>query len=575
MDKRTLFFWLYFFLLNLLLFLPRYLMDFDHSTFFPDFSLEETFSKKWELFFRRNNNDIFKLSVDLTFLTFIFYLFRKRLPFKGTLFVFFIWYLTIFIYQLYQGIIEIVYDSEPLFYNDWYLAGEGMSILTSELNSATVVLVGLLFLFAIFMLFLLANRFAKNIFEVQFGWGSKVFGLLLILITALAVVNYRTRLETSTLTFSSQGYFIKDNAARSIKIRKLIKNMDVDNLSKHYDYSHYQLVEKPNLYILFIESYGKILYDHPQLKESHLNDLLNTQKILRDSTWFSVSGFSRSPVKGAGSWLSYTSFLMGTTIDKHIIYRSLLAQKNTDFPHLFGIFKTYGYEIYRLSSLPDTRKDIPYSDYTRFYKIDHWISYHDLNYVGKKYGWGPSPPDQYSLNFAHDLIKDQQEKEPFVLFFIDVNSHNPFASPTNAVDDWRSLNRSPKGLPQDSDFFSKPTLENYQSAIKYQLDYLSQFIVKNGSENDIFLLIGDHQPPLLASDEDGFETPVHIIAKDSTFIGDFVNEGFQEGLIIEEGNRAFNHAGLYSLFMRQVIKNYGIANEDLPVFFPEGVKLNN
>ena len=68
----------------------------------------------------------------------------------------------------------------------------------------------------------------------------------------------------------------------------------------------------------------------------------------------------------------------------------------------------------------------------------------------------------------------------------------------------------------------------------------------------------------------GFETPVHIISKDSSFLAGFVEEGFTSGMKVKGGKVTFKHEGLYSLIMREFVSNYGKDSLNLPVYLPNG-----
>ena len=256
--------------------------------------------------------------------------------------------------------------------------------------------------------------------------------------------------------------------------------------------------------MLFIESYGKIVYDNETVRSNYIDQMTSKEAVLSSSGWKSVSAFSVSPVTGGRSWLAYTSFMLGAKIDEQATYRYLVDNENIRFSGFFQNLQISGYRTYRLSVLPDDRGNIPYDDYSRMYGFDQWIHRNDINYNGRVYGWGPAPDDQYSLNFANEYMRSK--KQPFALFFINLNTHNPFDSPTELVNDWKELGKEIDGgnKVSESKFFQKPTIMDYAKSIKYQFDYLTEFIIKEGGKDDLFILIGDHQPPLLTGRSDGF-----------------------------------------------------------------------
>ncbi len=116
--------------------------------------------------------------------------------------------------------------------------------------------------------------------------------------------------------------------------------------------------------------------------------------------------FSTSPVSGGQSWVSYTSVLFGYNIRNQGTFNSLLKNPAMDhYDNLFRVLSQNGYKTFRLNAIPQASNlEVPWEIYSRFYSIDKWINFSDLNYSGKLYGFGPSPPDQYSINFAGRYI---------------------------------------------------------------------------------------------------------------------------------------------------------------------------
>ena len=572
MTKREVKFWGLFFLLNTLFFLPKFLLNIDSSTFFPDFYNAGTPRQMWKFFFRRENQDIFRISVDLLILLWGTLLLKYKKPPRFFGCAIFAIYIVLFFYQIYQGSIQALYQQNPLFYSDAFLIKEGFSILLVE-SSVWLLLLALISVVLVsYLIYRLVIAFIKTARQTSFSLSSKLMSLLISIFCVMSLIDFRTRLDNLELAFPLQGYWIVDNIRRSIIVYQSTHQLDPTAYSQHYNYENDTLNTKPNVYLFFIESYGKVLYEDPALRNSYLANLKLSEEKLKKYGWGSTSAFSQSPVKGGRSWLSFTSFVTGTRIDKHALYEYLVDNPEFNLPTLYKSLKSFGYKSYWLSALQNNGRDIPYKQYARFYGIDQWIKFDDLNYQGKLYGVLPAPADQYSLNFAHDFIY-QQAAEPYVLFFISLNSHSPFDSPDTVVDDWRSL-----GKP-DSSFGSKKNtnnskLQNYLQSINYQLDYLTTFIIQNGRENDLFILIGDHQPPVLANRSESFDTPVHIISQNAGLIENFATYKFGKGLVIKKSQQnSLQHAGFYSLIMRELLHAYGTKCKEELNYFPDGVQL--
>jgi phosphoglycerol transferase MdoB-like AlkP superfamily enzyme len=333
-----------------------------------------------------------------------------------------------------------------------------------------------------------------------------------------------------------------------------------------------RLREKPNIYLIVVESYGRIVMDYPGFSDAYLEHLRHCRDKLETHGFHACSRFSLSPVTGGASWISYTSVMYGLNVKAQSVYLALMKNKHIhEYRSLFWWLKDQGYTTYRLSNLGgyETMK-IPYNEYSRMYGFDHWITYQDIGYKGKHYGFGPSPPDQYAICYADQQIT-AAGTEPFALFFITQNSHTPYESPEKAVDDWRLLLDPGSEMKEPSKFWSKPDFGLYLDAIKYQLDYLTDFISKTGNERDIFILIGDHQPPSLSIPIDNFDTPLHIISKDKEFTELWSEYNFSPGLLCDPALDPIRHEALYTALRRTLIKRFGKKDTPLPVYLPEGI----
>src|SRR5690606_33824538 len=107
---------------------------------------------------------------------------------------------------------------------------------------------------------------------------------------------------------------------------------------------------------------------------------------------------------------------------------------------------------------------------------------------------------------------------------------------------------------------------NYLNAIEYELHMLTNFIQQHADEDAIFVLVGDHQPPRVSRRADTYDTPVHIISRDTEFIANLEPYGLVPDLVIEEESAALRHEGLYSLLVRNLVQTYGKSPARLPAY---------
>ncbi len=574
MNRNELKFWCCFLLLNFLLFVPRYLFEFDSSTFFPYrvFSQGSAFYT-FKYIFNRENYDIFRFSIDFSFLVLLAFLFKKKIRLNIAGILLSLFYIVIFLYQAYSQSFEAIFNVEPFLYNDISSLKTGFEIVTDGQGFLVVIYV-LLMLLLVFVVYSFFRYFLILIKTADFGRYSAVIMSLLIILMIYSSIRYGKE-QISEMEFINVSYELADNITRSIHTEKQIRKVDLSELKQDYKYKKLNLKTSPNIYFIFIESYGKIVYTNSDLKESYLKNIARLDSLLTKNHFYSSSILSVSPVFGGTSWVSYGSVLYGINFLDSKTFDVLTNKKEIDDAvSLVKLFRSSGYKNYRLSSIkPQNDMEIPWDKYTKIYTVDQWIRFEDLNYNGKLYGFGPSPPDEYALNFAYNFIqKNDAEKEPYTLFFISMNSHTPFFAPKISENGWENLNKDPEEFVQKSVFLKKPKLSDYGNAINYQLTYLIRFISEHGG-NDLFVLIGDHQPPVIAKSKDGFETPVHIISRDSTFIDGFEKYGFNRGLQIDDLNKSVRHEGLYSIFLREFMRNYADSSAILPNYLPEGISI--
>lgn len=567
----TMKFILLFLLLNSLFFIPRYILERKTSTFFPYRGfLSGPVKERIQFVINRFNYDIFRVSVDFLFLSILLLIVKGRVPQETLHPGIFIIYLLLMIYQVYYHAFENIYKVEPLFYRDYLLLKTGLQIFFREFNAINILLAtGVVSLFT--GIYLLIGLFVESALAFQPGFIFWSIAGLLVLLSFYSLFTYNYK-AFGKIVFPSQFQSLIRNISFSLATKKQIGKVDFEKLKSYRPYQGLQLKFTPNIYFIPIESYGRILYDHEGLKVAYKDYMHQMQESLQNAQWYSATNLSLSPITGGASWVSYSSAMFGMDVKDQGVYLTLLNRPEMhEYQHLMRWLKSNGYTNYRVAPIAGFKgMKIPWETYSSFYAIDDWIKYEDMNYTGPLIGFGPCPPDQYSLGFAKDYISKKQAS-PFCLFFITQNSHSPFNNPGEVRNKWSDWSDGTQVFQGSSSIFVNPKLEDYAKAIQYQMTFLTDFILKEGSENDVFLLIGDHQPPTFPGPEDGLETPIHIISKNEAFVKSFESYGFEKGLHKPNMEGFIRHESVYSMLVRELLRYYGKENEELPDFKPEGV----
>lgn len=557
-------FWLLLAILNLGLFLPSTILG--NPNFLEGFLARDTFYRHITFFFNRASDDSFRISLDLLILLWVAYSLggaRKSISallISGS-------YIVLFSYALYASVFRHLYFFKPIFANDITLLKYGTLILFEESGWAFLGIVILTILF-FWLCYKGTTRLVTLFLDINI-YRSKSF---LIISTIAFISAFRYYLiplfNNEPFKFTNEPAIqlisnsIAENIVSSSAMYETLQKFNLDSIAEsRRDLFNFDLREKPNIYILFIESYGEVAYELPEVKKRYLSALDLFESDLSKNGLHMASSFSKSPVNGGASWLSYSSFINGLKIDNQGLYQRLVHnEKFQNVPNLFKWLQTQTYEVFYLAPMKRTSYSPDLDTYTKFYGVDHWVSATDFtHYSGQRYGWNAPPPDEYTLNFSYDKYLKEQTK-PFVFFYLTKNSHTPFLSPKKSSINWHELDKDTEKPTPSTSFFAKPTVSDYTQAIEYQLDYLSKFILRNTSENDIVMLVGDHQPPIITPASSSYNTMAHVISRDAAFIELWNQNGFEKGMRINQPTGT-THESLLWILTTAMENSYGIVEE--------------
>ena len=299
-------------------------------------------------------------------------------------------------------------------------------------------------------------------------------------------------------------------------------------------------LEGADVYVLFVESYGRSLFRKPERRIAleALTDELQTK--LDEAGFYSCSSFATSAVYGGSSSLAHAQFLSGAAIRSKHYFASLLASEIKPLPHLFN---ATGYRT--LNVQPATTAEWPEGKYFGFQED---IFNDRFGYTGHTYHWG-FMPDQFAL--AHLLSNELASSgKPVFLQYVSVTSHAPFSMVPPYFDDWSEVlkssafNRYPeKSYPIDVfNYTGHPEAEAaYVDTIDYSLKTMIGFACQL-ERPSLVIVLGDHQPPGigdLAKYDKSFDVPIHVLSNRVELLLPFGKSGFQPGFIPADDYEAF------------------------------------
>lgn len=283
--------------------------------------------------------------------------------------------------------------------------------------------------------------------------------------------------------------------------------------------------------ITFIESYGRSAIDDPQMGEPLSGTLARKTAELKAAGYTARSGWLRSPITGAGSWLGHSTFLSGLWIKNQSRYANLVASDRLTLTEAFrrtGAWRTVGI-------VPGTQKAWPEG---RFFGLDHVYDSDELGYQGPKFSWS-TMPDQYTLKAFRELEYGKKDRRPMMAEIILTSSHNPWAPipsmiPEDEIGDGSVYDGLQKAEGKDpKEVWKDPSdvRDEYRESIQYSVTSLVDFMAKHGERDTVLIFLGDHQPnKTVTGDDPSHDVPVSIVAQDPEVFDKISDWGWVDGL---------------------------------------------
>ena len=279
---------------------------------------------------------------------------------------------------------------------------------------------------------------------------------------------------------------------------------------------------------MFLESFGAVLYDHPQVRPATETARHALQQSLTASGHQVVSGFFRSPTIGGASDLAHLSLLSGIDLSDPRRHDLLLTTRR---PTLMHLFKQAGYQSFGLYHAVSW----PWPEHVH-YGFDQYIDGPALNYQGPPITFW-NIPDQMALANFERIFPRTNNGPPRVLFFPTITSHFPFSPVPPYQPDWqKALTSTPfdaqalqDALAQPIDWFDMRG--HYVDSVNYVYRWLAGYFELPKVRETVYVLLGDHQPTANITGEGApWDVPVHIISRDSALLERFKAQGFSDSL---------------------------------------------
>ncbi|WP_326789588.1 sulfatase [Streptomyces sp. NBC_00151] len=350
------------------------------------------------------------------------------------------------------------------------------------------------------------------------------------------VVCFTMGVQNGGVTIATKGYaqylsnrvqYVRDGLGDADVYKK---QMAVDAFAKTPSDQLLTGLRGKDVMLTFIESYGRVAIDDPAMGPEVDATLKEGDARLKAAGFSARSGWLKSPVTGAGSWLAHSTFLSGTWVKNQQRYRSLTTSDRATLTSYFqktGAWRTVGI-------VPGVRKAWPEGKY---FGLDHIYDSTHLGYQGPYFSWTPVP-DQFSLESFQKLEHGKKNRDPIMAEIILASSHNPW-SPIAHTIDWKDLGdgkvfykiKKEGTNPTEVWKSSKRVRTEYRKAIQYSLDSLTQWVQRYGDDNTVLVFLGDHQPvPTVTGGSTSKDVPVTIVARDPKVLDRVSDWGWTDGL---------------------------------------------
>ncbi|WP_217551928.1 sulfatase [Streptomyces sp. GbtcB6] len=280
----------------------------------------------------------------------------------------------------------------------------------------------------------------------------------------------------------------------------------------------------------FVESYGRTAIEDPAMARQVGAVLQEGTASLKAAGFDARSGWLRSPVLGAGSWMCHATLLSGLWINNQQRYRNLVSGDRMTLNQYFrrtGAWRTVGV-------VPGVRRTWPEA---RFFGLDRAYDSTHLGYHGPYFSWTPVP-DQFTLEAFDRLEYGRKNRRPLMAEIVLASSHQPWA-PLPRMIGWKDLGdgsvfgpiqkagKDPAEVWKDTE----SVRTEYRASIEYSLRSLFGFMRRHARQDTVLVFLGDHQPrPEVVAGSPRRDVPVTIVAHDPAVLDGVAGWGWTPGL---------------------------------------------
>ena len=282
--------------------------------------------------------------------------------------------------------------------------------------------------------------------------------------------------------------------------------------------------------LVFVESYGRSAVQDSAFSPGVDAALDDGTKRLQTAGFSSRSAFLTSSTFGGISWLAHSTMQSGVWVDNQRRYDQLVK---TDRLTLSKAFTRAGWRT--VADVPSNNRAWP--EGSSFYRYDKLYDRRNVGYRGPRFSYA-SMPDQYVLSALQRLELAKRARRPIFAEVDLVSSHAPWTRiprliDWRAVDDGSVYNRIPVANVTRSTLYGdlQRVRAAYGRSIEYSLSSLFSFVQRDGGDNLVLIVLGDHQPArIITGEHPSHDVPISVIAHDPAVLDRIAGWGWEDGM---------------------------------------------
>ena len=552
--------------LNLLLFVPLYLIVADENNFSPFFPLghprgpydwswpglgRSTYEYGMQLFVRRHNKDIFRVSAEWVFILSTLILaahfagnrWRPAMVRLASLA-----YAALLAFMAYSGFIHVLFDRPGTLLDDVLMLGSAWIFVRDTWGPADVLTAVALLVAAVGFRMLVARYLA-----IACRWGAGLDARCVV--AGWVAVNFYCLLSLSWFGITRddpviqlQAKHVYQNWQRSQDVLATVRALDSSVLQAAANLAETTPVRRPDIFLFSVESYGAALWADDDYLAARQGLMRRVREELDELQLPMFTRFATAPVHGGGSWMSTASALSGIGITSHSMYRAWKRMVDR-YPHLISYLKGQGYYTLAVQPGATWEEDL--------YGYDEVIIRKDFSYDGAFYGFG-HVPDQWALEYAFTNHWSRKPRPRFLHFF-SVSTHFAWDPPPRITEDVAELE-----APQPSFLETRPDYvelavtvpqgwkRDYFVTVAYEWELMLDVFRQRVEPGFIALVLGDHQPPFITDGLGDNDVALHVVTDIPALPGPLEATGFaKEGDITWEPGEsaAFRMEAVYPVLL--------------------------